>query len=136
MIETNFFFGGGCNKDLILYLIEQIKNSCFQGQNKNHSPSYFSQVVILSYSFQHVVKNQSIVLFNGWAQTGVNKGIESLPQTQIFKSLYLWNQMSQTLDISNYEFCQIKFSEFEISKIFKKHEVLKIQGFEYRGLNI
>ena len=30
--------------------------------------------------------------------------IESLPQTQIFKSLSLGNPMSYTLDISNYEF--------------------------------
>ena len=31
------------------------------------------------------------------------KGIESLPQTLILSFLYLCNQMSQTLDISNYE---------------------------------
>ena len=37
-----------------------------------------------------------------------HKGIETFPQTLIFLSLYLWNQMLQTLDISNYEFCQIK----------------------------
>ena len=36
------------------------------------------------------------------------KGIESLQQTLIFYSLYLLNPMSQTLDISNYEFYQIK----------------------------
>ena len=30
------------------------------------------------------------------------KGVEFLPQTLIFYSLYLFNPMSQTLDISNY----------------------------------
>ena len=32
------------------------------------------------------------------------KGIESLPQTLVFYSLFLWNPMSEILDISNYEF--------------------------------
>ena len=40
------------------------------------------------------------------------KGIEFLSQTQIL-SLLLCNPMSKTLDISNYEFCWIKFSKFE-----------------------
>ena len=31
-----------------------------------------------------------------------SQGIESLPQTLIFYSLYLWSQMTLTLDISNY----------------------------------
>ncbi len=40
-------------------------------------------------------KLQNIVLvFSG-------KGIESLPQTKIFWSLYLWNLMLKTFDISN-----------------------------------
>ena len=44
------------------------------------------------------------------------KGIESLPQTLVFKSQYLNNPI-QTLDISNYDFCYIK-SKFEISKVY------------------
>ena len=34
--------------------------------------------------------------------------IDSYPQTLIFLSLYRCNPMSETLDISNYEFCKIK----------------------------
>ena len=34
-----------------------------------------------------------------------DKGIEFLPQTQIFQSLYLFNPISVTFDISNFEFC-------------------------------
>jgi len=33
--------------------------------------------------------------------TNSEKGIEFLPQTQIFKSLYLGNQMVENLDILN-----------------------------------
>ena len=33
-----------------------------------------------------------------------NKGIESLPQSQIFKLLYLWNLMLKTFDISSSEY--------------------------------
>ena len=47
-----------------------------------------------------------------------SKGIESLPQTLIFKSLYLNNPMLYTLDISNYDFFYIKQSKFEISKVY------------------
>ena len=42
------------------------------------------------------------------------KGIESLSQTLI----YFCNPISQTLDISNYEFCQIKQPKFEISRVY------------------
>ena len=35
----------------------------------------------------------------------LNKGIESLPQTLIFQYLYMFNPMTKTLDISNYELC-------------------------------
>ena len=37
-----------------------------------------------------------------------NLKIESLKQTLIFSSIFLYNPMSYTLDISNYEFCWIK----------------------------
>ena len=50
--------------------------------------------------------------------------------TLIFKSLYLCNPMSQTLDISNYEFHQIKYSKFEISTVYT------IQLQRYRDQNI
>ena len=36
------------------------------------------------------------------------KGVETLPQVQIFYSLYLCNPITETFDISNYEICEIK----------------------------
>ena len=57
------------------------------------------------------------------------KGIEFLPQTLILKFLYLYNPMSQTLDISNYDFCNIKQSKFEISKDYN-NLVVDIQVLE------
>ena len=47
-----------------------------------------------------------------------DKGTEFLSQTLIFLSLYLWNPISQTFDLSNYEFCQVTKSKFEISKVW------------------
>ena len=34
----------------------------------------------------------------------IDKGIEFLPQTQIFWFQYLWNQMGQASDISNIDY--------------------------------
>ena len=60
-----------------------------------------------------------------------NKGIESLPKTLILESLYLRNQMLSTLDISNYEFCWIKYSEnIKGLQVYN----IRFQRFEYLSL--
>ena len=48
----------------------------------------------------------------------LHKEIESLPQTQIFKSLYLCNLMMLTFDISNKDYFVQQNSQFDISKIY------------------
>ena len=48
-----------------------------------------------------------------------HKGIESLPQSHIFYSIYLSNLMVKTFDISNFDHVIQRNSWFEILKVFK-----------------
>jgi len=57
-------------------------------------------------SSNHIVDKYLVSLFPAGPSQGLNisKGIESLPQTQIFKHLYFLNLMLYTFDISNSDY--------------------------------
>ena len=59
--------------------------------------------------------------------TSVHKKLRLCHKLIFSIPIYLCNPISQTLDISNYKFCEIKYSKVEISKVYA------IRFLRYRG---
>ena len=78
-----------------------------------------ADLIIFFVDFQNITIVSVVLTFVRYIptnqQTTSIKQSESLPQTLFLWSLYLWNQMLYTLDISNCEFCYINIQRFTTS---------------------